>query len=152
MDAPIPYLAPYEAKSFNSIIVMKGIDKHVSFCRHWTPISFVQGTSQMDVLAGLHSRFQVSQVFNATSTGLVTWPQFYDAVVSCGHETATNNGFLAAETVIPPRLFGRFGEVWPVICYGVKTHEQLPATLVHGHCHLKQWFIRTSSNRMGLTD
>jgi hypothetical protein len=152
LDIPIPYLATYDPKSFNSIIVMKDLEKEVSFCRHWTPISFELALSQMDLLAGVHSRFQDSPVFNAQSTGLVTWPQFFAAVVSYGHETATNNGFLAAEAVIPPRLFRRYDEVWPAICYGVKTHERLPATLVHGDCHLKQWFIRSSNNRMGLTD
>ena len=152
IDTPKTYLATYDPQSFNSIIVMDDIEKDVSFCRHWTPIDLEQATGQMEMLSRLHAPLLENPAFTPASTGLVTWPQFYAAVVSYGHEHSTNAGFLAAEEVIPPRLYARYPEIWPATRYSIRTHETLPATVIHGDSHLKQWYVRKDGGTMGVSD
>lgn len=152
LDVPTAYLATYDPESFGSIIVLEDIAGEVEFCGHATPIDFSRVTSQLDLLAKLHGQFQQNEQYTARSLDMFTWPDFFDRVVSYGHEGASNNGFVAAEEVIPPRLFKRLPEVWPAINFVNQTHRELPATLIHGDCHLKQWFIRNATGTMGLTD
>lgn len=152
LDTPAAYLATYDPDSFNSIIVLEDIGGDVSFCDHTTPIDFEQIRSQLDLLAKLHSTFYGGSRHNATTLGMLTWPDFFEKVVSYGHEHASNNGFRAAEHVIPPRLFKRYSEVWPAIVYVNQTHRKLPTTLLHGDCHLKQWYVRNSTGSMGVSD
>jgi hypothetical protein len=152
IDTPVSFFAAYDPQSFGSIIVLRDIAGEVEFCRHWTPINFEQITSQLDLLVKLHSRFLNNKHANAFTLDMPTWPDFFDAVVSYGHEAATNKGFLAAEEVIPARLYRRFPEIWPATTFVNETHRSLPATLIHGDCHLKQWYIRTSTGRLGVSD
>jgi hypothetical protein len=154
LDADIPYAfyANYDPESFNSIVVLNDMADRVEFCRHWTAINYEQASSQIDFLANLHSTFHSSAKWNARTLDLPTWEEFFANVESFGHEQATNNGFLAAESVIPPRLFRRFPEVWPATCYSVAAHRGLEHTLLHGDCHLKQWFIHANGKSMGVSD
>jgi hypothetical protein len=66
-------------------------------------------------------------------------------------EQGSNNGFLAAEEVIPPRLYARFKEIWPATEASVRKHATLPQTLAHGDVHLKNWYVAGTGN-MGITD
>ena len=152
VDAPEPYFANFDPETFNSIIVLRNMEEEVEFCRHWTPISREQIRSQLDLISTFHARFLEDAEINARTVPLATWSKFYAAVESYGHEAATNEGFLLAEEVIPARLYKRFPEVWPAQKWANDLHDRLPATLIHGDCHLKQWYIRRSTGGMGLTD
>jgi Phosphotransferase enzyme family len=151
-DIPRAYFAAYDESSFNSIIVLEDIESDVEFCRHWTPINFDQALSQLELLAKFHTRFENNPGLNAQAFGMVSWQDYWAACVVSDLETFSNKGFRAAEEVIPPRLFKRYEEIWPATEKSVAIHDYLPATLLHGDCHLKQWFIRNSTGKMGLTD
>jgi hypothetical protein len=144
--------AAYDPDSFNSIIVLEDIAPQVEFCNHATTMSQAEVIGQIELLARMHGQFFDNAEHTTKTTGLVTWPEFFYAVVSYGHEQATNNGFRAAESVIPPRLFKRYDEVWRATCFAVDQHKTLPATLLHGDCHLKQWFKGPAPGQMGVSD
>src|SRR5439155_19507689 len=59
--------------------------------------------------------------------------------------------FLAAQAVIPPRLFLRFDEIWPATLLSVAAHENAQHTLAHGDVHLKNWYV-AGNGEMGLSD
>ena len=151
LEMPIAYHAAYDPQSFNSIIVLKDIGDEVEFCRHWTDITFDRAVSQVKLLAGFHSKFQENSELNGRTLGLVTWPEYFADCAKNGVEEYSNKGFRTAEPVIPPRLFARYAEIWPATQKSVDIHVGMPATLVHGDCHLKQWYIRGES-QMGLGD
>lgn len=152
LNIPRCLLATYDPESFNSIIMLEDIGAEVAFCNHATPMTEAEVAGQIELLAGMHGQFFDKPRYTPATLGLWTWPQFFYAVVSYGHEQATNNGFLAAESVIPPRLFKRFKEIWPATCFAVDQHKTLPATLLHGDCHLKQWFKGPAPGQMGVSD
>ena len=151
-DVPNAYFATYDKRSFNSIIVLEDIVAEVDFCQHWTPIIWDQANSQIELLAGYHGQFQDNLELNAASVGLTSWPDYWAACETNGLEEYSNKGFRAAEEVIPPRLFRRYDEIWGATQRSVGVHKGLPATLLHGDCHLKQWYSRKSTGAMGLTD
>jgi hypothetical protein len=153
-DLPVPRFAKFEADTFKSIIVLDDMEGEVEFCRHWTPISREQIRSQLDLISTYHARFLEDPKINVNTTALVTWPDFFQAVVSYGHENATNAGLREAdrEGVVPKRLMSRFDEVWPATLFANEEHRRLPATLIHGDCHLKQWYIRKDTGTMGVSD
>lgn len=153
-DIPIPRFANFDPETFNSIVILDDIASEVEFCRHWTPISRDQIRSQLDLISTYHARFLSDPELNARTTNLVTWPDFFQAVVAYGHEAATNEGLREAdrEGVVPKRIMDRFDEVWPATVFANEEHRRLPATLIHGDCHLKQWFIRKATGTMGVSD
>lgn len=153
-DLPVPRFAKFDRETFNSIIILDDIAGEVEFCRHWTPISHDQIRSQLDLIATYHARFLGDPAINAGTTALVTWPDFFQAVVAYGHEASTNAGLREADHagVVPERIMARFDEVWPATLFANEEHRRLPATLIHGDCHLKQWFVRKATGTMGVTD
>src|SRR5581483_1890598 len=66
-------------------------------------------------------------------------------------ESACQQGFAAARSVIPVRLFARAAEIWPKTILALEHHKDLPKTLCHGDVHLKNWYI-LADGRMGLAD
>jgi aminoglycoside phosphotransferase (APT) family kinase protein len=132
------------------MVVMRDISNDVEFCGHDTGISWGAACAQMDTLVGLHSRYLGSDDA-LRATNLIHWPKFFANVVRQGQQYSSAMGFLAAEHVIPRRLFLRKEEVWTATVRSVEHHRTLPQTVIHGDCHLKQWFKRPSGG-MGVTD
>lgn len=151
-DVPTPVFANFDPENFSSIIILLNMEHEVEFCRHWTPIDQTRIRSQLDLISSYHARFLEDPAINVDTLPLSTWADFYSAVEAYGHEAASNQGFLEAKDVIPPRLYARFKEVWPAQKWANDLHDRLPATLIHGDCHLKQWYIRKSTGTMGLAD
>jgi Phosphotransferase enzyme family len=150
--APVCHFAGYNAETINSIIIMRDIsDEVVSFCDHHTPMPRERAESQMRLLARLHGQGYANPQIRAAMEPLPTWPRFYKNTEGFGAEAMAKNGFLAAEEVIPGRLFARFDEYWPLALESVALHERLPLTVAHGDVHLKNWYI-AGNGEMGLSD
>jgi Phosphotransferase enzyme family len=152
IEAPTSYFAAYNADTINSIIVLRDIsDDVMSFCDHNTPMPLPRAQSQMRLLARLHGQGYANAKIRAAMMPLPTWPQFFKKIDGFGIQTIAKNGFIAAEEVIPARLFARFDEYWPLALKSVALHEHLPQTVMHGDVHLKNWYI-AGNGEMGLGD
>lgn len=152
LDVPDCYYAAYDNKSFNSIIMLRDMAAEVDFCTHHTPINRARAESQITLLAGLHSRFWEKPGLTAKDLDFWTWPQFFETCLNNDHETYSNQGFLAAEEVIPARLYQRFPEIWPKTVQSVENHKTRPQTLLHDDPHLAQWYVRKGTDQMGAAD
>lgn len=152
IEAPVCYFAGYNPATINSIIVLRDIsDDVLSFCDHTTAMPRARAESQMRLLARLHGQGYGNAKIRAAMQPLPTWPQFFKRTEDFGIETIANNGFLAAEEVIPAALFRRFDEYWPLALRSVALHDTLPQTVMHGDVHLKNWYI-AGNGEMGLGD
>lgn len=150
--APVCYFAGFNPDTINSILVLHDISDEVqSFCDHNTPMSRQRAESQMRLLARLHGQGYANKRIREAMAPLPTWPGFFKNTEGFGSEIIAKNGFLAAEEVIPTRLFQRFEEYWPLALESVAMHEKLPLTVAHGDVHLKNWYI-AANGEMGLGD
>jgi Phosphotransferase enzyme family len=152
IEAPVCHFAGYNPATINSIIIMTDIsDDVLSFCDHNTPMPRARAESQVRLLARLHGQGYANAKIREAMQPLPSWPRFFKNTEGFGSETIAQNGFLAAEEVIPARLFARFGEYWPLALESVALHERLPLTVSHGDVHLKNWYI-AGDGEMGLGD
>lgn len=150
IEAPRAIFAAYDPQSYCSIVVMHDIGGEAQFCDEETSISRIEVEAQLALLAKLHSTdFGASG--RLAQSGLITWPEFFSNVVDLGQSVSSNLGFLAAESVIPARLFRNADRVWPATVASVEDHLGRPHSHLHGDCHLKQWY-KTLDGQMGLTD
>jgi hypothetical protein len=152
IEAPVCVFAGYNHDTINSIIIMRDIsDDVLSFCDHNTAMPRAQMESQMRLLARLHGQGYASSAVRETAKPLPTWQRFFKNTEGFGIETIACNGFREAESVIPPRLFARFDEYWPLALESVALHDRLEPTVSHGDVHLKNWYI-AGNGEMGLGD
>lgn len=152
VDAPRAWHADYDPQSFASIVVLEDLADQVTFGNHDTDISWDLAASMVCLMANYHSAMLEHPGLKIRSFQLPTLPEFWQRIEDLVYmEDTSNNGFLAAEKVIPPRLFNRFPEVWPATKAAILLHENLPHTLVHNDVHLKNWYVR-SPTQMGLMD
>jgi len=152
IEAPVSVFANYDDESFNSILMLKDISDDVeSFCSHETPMSKQRVESQMDVLATMHSRFLQSPELGTILSVLPSFAGYLRKSMTFGFESGANQGFLDAESVIPPALFKRFPEIWKKTVESTELQDQLPQTFVHNDVHVKNWYIMPG-DRMGLSD
>lgn len=150
--APVCYFAGYNPESINSILILRDISQEVeSFCDHNTMMTRQRAESQMRLLARLHGNGYANPQIREAMKLLPTWPQFFKNTEGFGSQAMTKSGFLAAEEVIPGRLFQRFDEYWPLALESVAFHNHLPLTVAHGDVHLKNWYI-AADGEMGLSD
>ncbi|GAB7356573.1 hypothetical protein MBLNU459_g7307t1 [Dothideomycetes sp. NU459] len=150
IEAPTAYFAAYDPESWRSMIVLQDMGPRTTFCTHDTALSKQQFAEQFQILARLHGRFYETKVeFFRTLLG--TRERFMNNVKSLDIETVCGNGFRAAKDVIPPRLFAREAEIWPLTIASVERNDILPQTVVHSDVHLGNWYI-TPDGHMGLTD
>lgn len=152
IEAPVCFFAGFNPQTINSIIILRDIsDEVTSFCDHNTPMPRERAESEMRLLARLHGQGYGNPRIREAMGALPTWPQFFKATEGFGSETLAKNGFQEAESVIPPRLFARFDEYWPLAWESVDRHNELPLTVMHGDVHLKNWYI-AGNGEMGLSD
>ena len=152
IEAPVAYLANYDRKSLNSIIVMRDMRSEVQFCPLDFPMTLEHGMSQMNLLARLHGEFYAQPQKLIALQGFTNWEDFFTITVElAGFGEACARGFRDAEAVIPKPLFARQQEIWPATMACNAAHTRLPRTLVHSDVHLKNWFI-TKNGKMGLND
>lgn len=152
IEAPECFLANYDSQSFNSIIILADLTDEVeTFCSHRTPINKARVMSQMELLATLHAKFYNATANNESLAPLATWPEYFEKTLNFGMKDGSNRGFLAAEEVIPARLYRRYEEIWPATIASVAEHKELPNTFTHNDVHLKNWYV-LPGDRMGLSD
>lgn len=152
IEAPRSFFARFDPATFNSIIVLADLSVGATeFCNHRTPMSRRRAESQLALLARMHGRCYADAELRGRLAALPSWPEFFRNTQSFGIEQGSNRGFVAAEEVIPSRLYRRFPEIWPATLASVAAHERLPLTLAHGDVHLKNWYV-AASGEMGLSD
>lgn len=152
IEAPVAYLANYDRKSMNSIIVMHDLGGKVQFCPLDQPMTLERGMSQMSLLARLHGTFYADPRKLDALQGFTNWEDFFTITVEmAGFREACARGFRDAQAVIPEALFAKQDAIWPATLACNDAHRRLPRTLVHSDVHLKNWFI-TPNGAMGLND
>lgn len=152
IDTPESFFAAYNPISWASIIVLRDIGDEVEFCTERTPMNRASVESQLDLLARMHGRFLAGDDAKRPLADLFTFRErFHGLVTRHNLRDCCENGFRAAEEVIPPRLFARAGEVWAATLRSVDRQAQLAETFTHNDVHLKNWFIRDRPV-MGLSD
>lgn len=152
IEAPQCHFAKDDPETFNSMIILGDItDEVTEFCDHTTEMSRARAESQMRLLGELHGRVYGSPQLQRLIGQFPTWPQFFDNSIQFGLEQASSNGFLAAEEVIPARLYARYEAIWPTTMKSVALHNGVPQTLQHGDVHLKNWYV-AGNGEMGLSD
>lgn len=154
IEAPRCYYAHIDLRSFNSMILLEDLSEQVtSFCSHDTPIGVERARSQMRLLATLHGAGYSQAALRKQLLSLPSFADLFASTQSLGFnmQEGASNGFLAAQAVIPPRLFSRFAEVWPATVRSVAFHEQVEHTFIHCDVHLKNWYV-AGNGEMGLGD
>jgi thiamine kinase-like enzyme len=151
IEAPICYFTAYNEASFKSIIVFDDLKRHgAEFCSHDTQISWQRAAGQLQLLAVLHGRF-----FQSKQPEYLAFPNFEQLFRhidrSWNLQRLAEEGFVASEAVIPPRLFSRGAEVWPATLKSAELHIDRPRTLTHSDVHLRNWYL-LPDDRMGLSD
>jgi hypothetical protein len=152
IEAPEALIAAYDPDSFASIVMLRDLGDHVTFCSHHTAMTLERAKGQMALLAKLHGHFYRSPQLDTTLAHLFRYDHRFTAL-DRDHDfkTMCETGLRAAADVIPPRLMAREGEVWPATLRASARHGELPLTVTHGDVHLKNWYI-TADDRMGLSD
>lgn len=151
IEAPSALFANYDPETLNSIIVLKDLQDSVNFCQEDTILTFEQAKGQMKILAEIHGYF-TANAKELHSLKSVAVEQYFDKmclVMNWG--AACQRGFLRAQTVIPPRLFDRIGDIWPKTVKAWHRHGDLPRTFIHSDVHLRNWYI-LGNGEMGLSD
>lgn len=152
IEAPVSVYAKFDTETYNSIVLLEDLTGSVSeFCSQTTRMDFERVCSQLSLLASLHGACYRGGALTASLKQFPTWPEFFGSTLAMGMKEGSSHGFLAAESVIPSRLFKRFEDVWPATLASVDLHNHLPMTLAHGDVHLKNWYV-TNSGVMGLSD
>ena len=152
IDTPSAIYAAYDPDSWASIIVLPDIAGEVTFCSHTTIQSRAAVESQLDLLASMHGRFLVGNELQNELSDLFSFRKRFEAL-DRDHDfkSCCEAGFLAAEEVVPPRLFARAGEVWAATVRSVERQSDMPETLTHSDVHLKNWYKR-GPDQMGISD
>jgi hypothetical protein len=153
IEAPHGFHAHMNPESFNSIVMLNDLSDEVSeFCDDRTTITLARAQSQMRLLGQLHGSAYALPRLQEVIQELPTWPEFFAKTLAFGMKEGSNNGFLEAKAVVPPRLYARFEEVWPATEKSVAFHAEQPIhTLTHGDVHLKNWYV-AGNGEMGLGD
>ncbi|MHA3794461.1 phosphotransferase [Sphingomonas sp. YL-JM2C] len=151
IEAPRAHHAAFDRESGKSIILLRDMKDSVSFCDYDTEMTFDRAAGQLRLLARLHSTFHRGDRMMAIAGKMRTWPQHWSNILRLGMEEFSNKGFIAAESVIPHRLFSQYDKIWPATMKAVEQHFQLPQTVIHGDVHLKNWYV-TNEGQMGLSD
>ncbi len=150
IEAPVSYHARYN-NALNSIVMMRELDKDTTFCTHTTEITKSRAENQLRILAAMHGKFLDSPALTTTLTMFPYWYETVERLNFPQFAAACDQGFGIAEEVIPPRLFARRSEIWPLTIASAERHRQLPHTFNHGDVHLRNWYI-TPDGAMGLND
>lgn len=152
IESPVGYFAAVDQRSFNSIVMLGDISDTVTeFCSHETKMTRQRAESQMRLLATLHGKYYARVDTHPSISRIRSWPEYFHATLEFGMESGSNQGFLEAEEVIPPRLYRRYKEIWPATLASIALHDQSPKTFAHGDVHLKNWYV-AGNGEMGLSD
>lgn len=150
---PNSLFAAHDPRSFNSIIVFEDLlPQGAEFCLPATTITRERIESQLTFLAQLHGKFYARADTHPVLAGWRTFGEVFDAPDKyLSLEGLANRGFLASESVVPPRLYARAAEIWGATVKGAMSFRGRPTTFVHGDAHLRNWYI-AAGGAMRLAD
>lgn len=149
---PKVLFAQYDPVTLNSIVLMEDLAASVTFGSHELALTAEQCRSQLRLLARLHARYLESPDLATTLSDFNDWEDYFAITVeAAGFGPACHRGFVAAQGVVPARLFDRRDEIWAATTRCVDLHRALPRTLIHSDVHLKNWYIE-ADGEMGLND
>lgn len=152
IEAPRHRFAAIDKETFNGIIILTDISDSIEFfCTHDTPMNRSRAESQLELLSKVHGRYYQHPELDRGLAGLGTWPEFFGRTRILGMEESSNAGFLAAEAVVPPRLYKEYDRIWPATLRSADKHNELPRTVIHSDVHLRNWYL-VSGDKMGLSD
>ena len=151
IEAPRALLANYDPTSFASIVVFEDFGESATFCSEETPVDLAFARAQMDLLARLHGRFYQAPELSGELAVLPTWFERFHNLATFHLEESCAAGVEASRDFLPPELFARREEIWPVTLRSLELLRDLPLTLCHGDVHLKNWY-RCADGTIGLGD
>lgn len=151
VNVPRSYLSNYDRHSSRSILLLEDLTGQAELCDVYTKIDRNRAEGQIDLLAKFHAFFYDRPDLGKAPLDFITWPQWSANLETLGFHTATDNGFRAAEEVIPERLFKRADDIWGLTGLSTEQHDKHPQTLIHSDVHLGNWYVSTNE-RMGLLD
>lgn len=152
IEAPHSFYAHFNPDTYNSMVILADISDDVTeFCNDKTQMPRKRAESQIHLLAEMHGRIYGSPKLQQLIKQFTTWPEYFEKTLSFGMKDGSSKGFLAAEEVIPSRLYKRYDEIWPATMASIALHENVPHTLAHGDVHLKNWYV-AGNGEMGLGD
>lgn len=149
IEAPVCYHARYN-EALNSIVMLREFDPGTESCTPQTDITRERAEAQLRLLAGLHGAFLGRTDVDASLAVFPTWDDFF-LRLSEPWETACDQGLTVAADVVPPRLLQQRQQIWAATVRSAQRHRQLPVTMCHGDCHVRNWYI-TPAGAMGLQD
>ena len=153
IETPCCYLATYDPGSFNSIVVLEDLaERGAEFCNYTTTINRTRVESQLALLANLHGKFYGRIDSTPSLKGFRNFAdEFKRADNAFNLSALCHKGFVAAEEVIPARLFGRLTEIWPATLNAVELHRANSPALTHTDTHIRNWYV-LPGDQMGLGD
>lgn len=152
IEAPVSYHARFDPVSCNSMIMLGDISATVTeFCNHHTDMTIERARSQMRLLGRMHGTSYSHPGLRRELEKLPTWSVYFKNTDGFGMKSGSTNGFMAAEEVIPARLYARHAEVWDKTIGSLDIHTRQPEFLSHGDVHLKNWYV-AGNGEMGLSD
>ena len=153
IEAPKSRYAGYDPKTFAYFVMLDDMAGKVHFVDERDEVTWDQAQGLVRTLARLHSAFYESAELGNAALPFSSWPDCWNNIINGAPDFARfcDEGFVAARTVMPERLFGRRTEIWPATLRSVERHNQLPKCLLHSDVHWKNWY-RTEAGELGLTD
>lgn len=154
VDAPDAHYAAYDPETFASMVMLKDIADKVQFCNELTVSTRSSVESQLGLLATLHGTFYDSprlRIGGDLADLFSFRRRFHKLDRQHDFKTCCENGVIAAETLVPARLFARREEIWNATVRSVNWQETQPETIMHGDVHLKNWYQRPDGS-LGLAD
>ncbi|MET0546255.1 MAG: phosphotransferase [Caulobacterales bacterium] len=152
IEAPVGYFASLDPVSFNSMIMLGDITDDVTeFCNHHTKMPRARVESQLRLLAEMHGKGYSDPKVIKEISKFETWPDYFNCTLAFGMKEGSEQGFIMAESVVPPAVYLRQKEIWPATMASIDMHRKLPITFGHGDVHLKNWYV-AGNGEMGLGD
>ncbi|MEY4500742.1 MAG: hypothetical protein RIS52_632 [Pseudomonadota bacterium] len=151
IEAPRPLYAHYDPVSFASIIMFEDFGDSAIFCSEETKVDPDFARGQLDILARLHGRFADASELAGPLAILPTWYERFHNLATFHLKESCSAGVEAAQDFLPPELFARREQIWPVTLRSLELLRDLPLTLCHGDVHLKNWY-QCNDGRIGLGD
>jgi len=152
IDAPEALFAAYDPESYASMVMLKDMGGDVRFCNERTVSTRESVEDQLRLLATLHGSFYDSPRLRGDLADLFAFHRrFRKLDEQHDFKSCCENGVIAAESLIPARLFARRGEIWDATVRSVEWQATRPETITHSDVHLKNWYRRPDGG-MGLGD
>jgi hypothetical protein len=154
VEAPVCYHAALDPESYRLIILLQDLSDAVAeFTSHTTDMTLERAQSQLRNLAKVHGPYWgKGDIAEGDLRHFRSLPDLVESLVEhLQFDIGCEEGFRAAERVIPPALYARADEIWPKTMEGVALHDREPKTLLHGDVHLKNWYV-LRNGEMGVGD